>query len=1131
MLQGEIRLKLDAFIRKYYLNQLVRGVLLGFTLALGVFLFLNLSEYYGHFSTPVRAVLFWGFVVLMVGISWKWLVLPLAGLYKLGKVITYEEAASIIGSHFAHVNDKLLNLLQLEEMSVGHPDSALLLAGIDQKTKELRPVPFVGAVNLGQNKKYLRYLALPVLMLGVILVFQSSIITDGAERILNYNKHYAIKAPFEFVLLNTDLSTATGGDIDLELALTGKKIPDEVYVNYKSQPIKMTRNEKGNFTYKLKNIKETAGVFFVAAGFSSAEYLLQVNPVPGFMGSEARVVYPSYLGKPAEKFPGTSDFQVPEGSTISWSFDTRDATFMEYYGNGIQEKVNPDNQRGHFAFSKKFLSSSRLSLLLRNPKSAITDTALLSVTVIPDQRPAIFAEKKDDSLDIHQFYFLGNASDDYGVQRVVFNYRFVQSEDPGKMKMGVKSIPIKTEAGKTDLSFYYILHMDLLGMAPSDEVEYYFEVWDNDGIHGSKSSRTQPAQLRRKSVDEVRKEADVTASSVKNMMEEALKSAQQLQKQSRQMQDQINRQKNMNWDDKAKIQELLEKQMEMEKQVENIKNEKEKLKQQKEEFQKNDGFQERQKQLDELFKQMQDPELKKLMDEIQKLLEKQASKEELKEKLNQLEDKNRDWAKDMDKLMEQYKQLQMEQKLTDNIERLEKLAEKEEKLADETKNAKKEQQSQLKEEQQKLQNELKDIQKEINEVKDLNQELKDPMNLELGEKENSDAQNEMGEAEKNMEKNKNEKASENQKSAADKMKEAAQKMKESLESEKEKRMAEDYQKIRELLENLVEASFTQESIFTELSTLRDYNPRYIELNKKQMAVKEDCAIIEDSLRALALRQPMISTFITREISRINTNMGYALSSLKERQLGEASVKEQFVMTGLNNLAVMLMESMENMQQQMAQKQKSKGNKACNNPNNSGQGQKSSGKKLSQGQQQLGESLKQMQQKAQQQRQGQQGQSSGKEGQSGKEGEKETNKEYAKMALMQEALRRQLQEMRKELEKQGPEGKAASKELQKTEEMMEQQERDLVNKRITPEMIRRQKEIETRMLEHEKAERNQQQEEKRESKSPGVYPPQLPTELQAYMKQKQKERELLRQSPPELTPYYKEKSKEYLRTVR
>ncbi|MFN5250114.1 MAG: hypothetical protein ACK5DE_03645, partial [Bacteroidota bacterium] len=122
MATGEIREKLDAFIRKYYANQLLRGLMLSATLLLGLFLFINLSEYFGHFSMTVRALLFYCFWLTFAAVCWIWIVIPLRGLYKLGKVIGYHKAAEIIGNHFSTVQDKLLNLLQLEEMSVGHPD-------------------------------------------------------------------------------------------------------------------------------------------------------------------------------------------------------------------------------------------------------------------------------------------------------------------------------------------------------------------------------------------------------------------------------------------------------------------------------------------------------------------------------------------------------------------------------------------------------------------------------------------------------------------------------------------------------------------------------------------------------------------------------------------------------------------------------------------------------------------------------------------------------------------------------------------------------------------------------------------------------------------------------------------------
>jgi hypothetical protein len=1124
MASGEIREKLDGFIRKYYQNKLIRGILISTTLVLGVFLFLNLSEYYGHFGSTVRGVFFWSFWICLAFVAWRWIAIPLAGLYRLGKVISYSEAALIIGNHFTDVQDKLLNLLQLEEMSSSHPDSSLVIAGIEQKTRELKPVPFASAINFSNNRRYVRYLAVPIVLFGVILIFQSSIITDGAERLINYSKHYEKKAPFSFRLVNKDLEVQKGSDVEIQLAMEGNALPEEVFMQYRSQAIKMIKNEKGIFVYRFKNVQESDAFHFRASGFSSAEYLLKVTPVPAFTGSEAVVHYPAYTGKTSEKLSGTADFVIPEGSEIDWTFDTRDAESLLFTANGRSEEIKASNSRGRYQIKKRFFNSGSCKVLLRNPRASHTDTTGFVINVVPDHRPTVFVEKRDDTADIHQFYFLGNAGDDYGVTRVTFNYRFVASDDAGKTKQGVRSVPVQLGSRGSEADFYYVLHMNALGMSPSDEVEYYFEAWDNDGIHGSKSSRTQPQTLRRQSVEESRKEADKTAGNVKNLMQEAFKNAKQLQKQNKEIQDHLSKQKNMNWEDKSRVEDVVEKQKELLEKIQEIQKEKEKLKQQKQEFQGEDeAFKERQKQLDELFKQMEDPEIQKLLEEIQKLLEKQASKEELKDKMEQLQNKNRDMAKDMDKLMEQYKQLQLEQKLNDNIQRLEELAKDQEKLAEKTENHKGDNQE-IQKEQQDLQKELQDIQKELKEAEELNKELEKPMDLKMGNEENQNAEKEMNSAEKNLGDDKNKKASENQKNAAEQMKKAAQKMKESLEEEQEKRMAEDYQKIRELLENLVEASFTQEEIFTELSTIREYNPRYVELNRRQIGVKEDCRLIEDSLRALAKRQPMVSTFITREISRINTNMDYALGHLKTRHLSDAATREQYVMTGLNNLAVMLMESMENMQQQMSSKKKKDGNQSCNNPKNSGQGEKNKGKKMSKGQEQVGQSLQELQKKAQQQRE------NGKEN-GGKDGKRELSKEYAKAALMQEALRRQLQALRRELEKEGPEGKAVSKELQKTEQMMEQQERELVNKRITPEMMKRQKEIETRMLEHEKSDRNQQQEEKRESQNPGNYTPQLPPTLQEYMKQKQREREMLRHAPPELNPYYREKSKEYLRTVR
>ena len=51
--------KLDAFIRKYYKNQLIKGVLYTIGLLLVLFILMSVFEYFGYFGTTVRMLLFW----------------------------------------------------------------------------------------------------------------------------------------------------------------------------------------------------------------------------------------------------------------------------------------------------------------------------------------------------------------------------------------------------------------------------------------------------------------------------------------------------------------------------------------------------------------------------------------------------------------------------------------------------------------------------------------------------------------------------------------------------------------------------------------------------------------------------------------------------------------------------------------------------------------------------------------------------------------------------------------------------------------------------------------------------------------------------------------------------------------
>src|SRR5689334_18187302 len=146
--------KLDAFIRKYYKNQLIRGGIYAFTLGLAFYLIVTMMESAGHFNTVMRTVLFYSFVAGTLFILWRFVAIPLFHLYKIGHVISHEQAAQIVGEHFSEVKDKLLNVLQLKKQAEDNRQSTvdgrqgtahtdLLIASINQKSSELKPVPFI----------------------------------------------------------------------------------------------------------------------------------------------------------------------------------------------------------------------------------------------------------------------------------------------------------------------------------------------------------------------------------------------------------------------------------------------------------------------------------------------------------------------------------------------------------------------------------------------------------------------------------------------------------------------------------------------------------------------------------------------------------------------------------------------------------------------------------------------------------------------------------------------------------------------------------------------------------------------------------------------------------------------------
>lgn len=92
--------RIGEYKRKFYLNQLVKGVIFAAAFVLSAYLFVNTIEYFGRFSSAVRGTLFFGFLAILGYALARWVVTPLVHLYGLRKSLSDEEAAGQIGNFF-----------------------------------------------------------------------------------------------------------------------------------------------------------------------------------------------------------------------------------------------------------------------------------------------------------------------------------------------------------------------------------------------------------------------------------------------------------------------------------------------------------------------------------------------------------------------------------------------------------------------------------------------------------------------------------------------------------------------------------------------------------------------------------------------------------------------------------------------------------------------------------------------------------------------------------------------------------------------------------------------------------------------------------------------------------------------
>lgn len=1072
-----LRQRLEVFINKYYKNLLIKGAIYAVGLSATYFFVLALAEYFGRFGSTTRLVLLVSLIAGLLLILGYYILYPLSRLLKIGKRISYEKAATLIGKHFPDVDDKLLNAIQLQ--SISQAQSALIQASIDQRIEKLTPVPFTRAVDFKENKKYWPILVIPVLIfVGVGLSGEWGSFTESGRRIAEFNKEFVPVAPFDFVLLNEKSKVEEGQPLSIELELRGDKIPSEALLVMNGEEMRMTKSGDV-FKFTFPSVSADLSVRFKSQGFYSKTYEFEVLEVPQLQDVSVQIIPPAYTGLKASSNELKTVHDVPEGSGVLWTINGKKV-----------EKAWLLKDTARIDFDKKSEDQFSLVMNLKNDMEYAIDVSNdevkkrgvsgSKINVIKDQYPSINVEFERDSLEPNVVYYTGTASDDYGVRDIQL---ILERGERNEVLKNLKSSGIRKQLGD-------LIVLDSLVGEESASVKLFVKVWDNDGVNGSKFALSKPFMLELKGKNERKEEVEKGYQEYFQRKEQQADQQEELKKAMEEMKRSLMENKSLNFKEKSKLKELLKKQEELlkkqaedEELLEKLKREEEKLGLKKEELK------EEEKKVDEL--KPEDQEIQDLMKEIEELMEK-LDTEKLQKKLDELDRKNQSNQRMEERKEELLKDLKFKKDLLESAEKLENLSKEMQDLADKTGD---EQEESAK--QNKIEKEFEKVAEKLEEMKKENSSFDEQAEKEKMAEQQQEAESEMGKSQDKLQKKNSDGANENQKKAGEKMQEMSQSLQNSMMGMQSQSNKENIETLRQILENLETVSFDIEELSDKSKVIKRDDPGIKKILTEQQRLMLGTKIIEDSLIALASRASQIEQFVFDELDDMKYNLEKGVENVQELEMGKAASNQQYVMTAANNLALMLEQSLKNMQQMQAQMMQ--GQQQCQKP-----GSKPDGQTLKEMQSQMGKMMDRL-------KEGQQ------KGEMGK-----MSKEIVETISKQEQLREALEELQS---KDG--GKGSKGNEQKAIEELKKLQEDLMDGRIADNYKERLKEIETRLLESEKAELKQRQDEKRESKTSDELKQIYANELEKYLKEKGLEDEVLEQLPVELRNYYKGQTNQYL----
>ncbi|MEI6090082.1 MAG: DUF4175 family protein [bacterium] len=1086
---------------------------------------------------------------------------PLLRAFGIRNHPTVEDIALRIGKRFTEVGDKLCNAMQIynSRNRSSSVSAELAVAEFDQTIAIAEEVDFEAII----NRKPLRRATTRTLLLLILLIALLATIAplgSAFDRLLNFNKSYIPPSPFQLQIFPGDTTMLRSSRLVIKIKALGTApakirlfIRQQNQINFDSYELDL--DTSNTYIYINQAVKRSFEYYAEADWMSELVHTdtakVTVINLPNIRSIIGRINYPTYTGLSSKSFTEqNADIAALRGSTID---------IAAYSNKELQRAwLIIENIKGDTSGTKK-VDTMKLRMSVAGRKATarfflaetgtyhikFEDTDLqtnanpmkYSMTALSDDYPSISQTKPVSDVTINQSTLLPiqvSISDDYGFTSLKLYYRLIQSKyTPAEEKFSAINIPISKLDIKTDIN--YVWDLSAVSISPEDIYEYYFEVADNDNFGGPKKARTNTLTVRLPSLEEVMEESDLTQKDVKDQIEEAVKDAEELKKDMEELNREMlkkNPKEELQWSDKKKAESLMSRQEDIKNKMQNLA---QKLQDNTKQLSENNMISqetlEKYQELQNLMKQVDSPELKKLQQDMKKALENMTA-EDMKKALEKFKFNEEQFKKNIERSLKMLKRIQAQQKADALAKRADELADRQDKLAEKTKEANADQAEEVAKQQNKLTQDFKELEKDIKSLEDLMKEI--------GEKEMpmdmlKDAQNElspketeqnMQSAEQNIKSQKKSDANKNQKKASQNMRNFANKM-QSMRQQMDKDSKEKALKqIQKSISNLLELSKRQESLGNKTKSMDYSSTKFPEYARKQADLFDQLANTAMAMAELGEQSFAVTPDMISKLQNAMQSMQDAYSKLSERSSSEAAQPQQSSMAAMNG-------AVSSMQDQLAKLQKGG---ACSNPGDGegegeGEGQSSSSG-MSQQMQQLAAQQQAINQAMQDMMNKQGG--GGKSGQGGGQSMSlEQQAEMKRLGGKQGSAGKSAQDLSEEQKKYANQDRKRLEALDKIADEMQEIATEMKSGKINQETLNRQQKILNRLLDASQSINDRDFEKNREAKSGKNYRAMSPAELDMLSPEGKKQaiQELMKSNKQGYSEDYEKLIKQYYEALQ